>query len=95
MAWARRVWRALGKAAKVRPSWLILPRRRIASVSSKALTDLSVRTSPQITSRILLLEPPKNSPTVPLTDAPGCLDPPILTKTGGLALNDAAGARRV
>src|SRR5918997_2044027 len=87
MAWSKRVWRALGKAAKVRPSWLMLPRRRIASVSSRALTDLSVGTSPQMTSRILLPEPPKNSPTVPLTDTPGCLNGTILTKTAGSALN--------
>src|SRR4028119_996716 len=65
----------------------MLPRRRIASVSSRALTDLSVGTSPQMTSRILLPEPPKNSPTVPPTDAPGCLNGTILTKTASGALN--------
>src|SRR4028119_124541 len=65
----------------------MLPSARIASVSSRALTDLSVGTSPQMTSRILLPEPPKNSPTVPLTDAPGCLNGTILTKTASGALN--------
>src|SRR5829696_732060 len=80
MAWSKRVCRALGKAAKVNPSWLMPLRRSIAPVSSRALTARSTGTSPQTTSRILRPEPPKNSPTVPLNAAPGSSLRGILTK---------------
>src|SRR5215204_2474144 len=55
-------------------------RRCIAPVSSSVFTARSIGTSPQITSLILLLEPPKSSPTVPLNDAPDLLLWAILTK---------------
>jgi RimJ/RimL family protein N-acetyltransferase len=54
-------------------------RRCIAPVSSSDLTARSIETSPQISSLTLLLEPPKNSPTVPLNDAPDLPLSAILT----------------
>src|SRR5215218_2309252 len=80
MARSTRVCRALGKAAKVNPSWLMPFRRSIAPVSSNALTARSTGTSPQTTSRILLPEPPKSSPTVLLNAAPDRSLRGILTK---------------
>src|ERR671912_2875103 len=79
MAWSRRVWRALGKDPKVNPSWLMPFRRCMAPVSSRAFTARSTGTSPQMSSLTLLPEPPKNSPTVPLNDAPDLLLWAILT----------------
>ena len=55
-------------------------RRCMAPVSSSARRARSTGTSPQTTSRTLLPEPPKNSPTVPLNAAPACRWRAILTK---------------
>src|SRR5919112_4226581 len=70
MAWSNRVCLAAGKAYRAKPKGFIPLRRDIAAVSRSVRTALSTGTSPHTSSRILRVEPPKNSPTVLLNATP-------------------------